>query len=244
MSEWRKVRHWSRADVAATADGYAVMLDEQPARTPAGNQLLFPCRQLAEIVSGEWALLEDEVNPAAMPYTLLANTALDRIGPARHEVVTAISNYASSDLLCFRATEPAGLVVRQSNAWDPVIEWAASRFGARLKVGTGVMPLGQEAEVCGLLEAEIERQDRFILAGLSEMVGLTGSILLGLAVLHGRIAPQTGWNHSMIDEDWQAGKWGVDEEAASVRQRRKQSFLSACDFAFAAQAPDLSSVER
>ena len=56
--------------------------------------------------------------------TKLANTAIDRVGPLRQIIDAEILDYAASDLVCYRAAEPQALVLRHSESWDPIVDWA------------------------------------------------------------------------------------------------------------------------
>jgi chaperone required for assembly of F1-ATPase len=56
---------------------------------------------------------------------------------------------------------------------------------------------------------------------------LTGSALLALALAHGvRDAGQV-WAAAHVDEDWNAEKWGHDEEVVSRRAARLVDFRAA-----------------
>ena len=231
MTEWKTRRFWTEVDVVATEGGYLVMLDGAPAGTPAGNRLALPSIELADSVADEWRRQSADVEKGLMPRTLLANTAIDRIPQAREDVVSSISRYAESELLCHRAVGPAELAARQENGWGPILVWARNRFGAELNAGSGVMPIHQDARTLELLRNEVRSRTRFELAALSEIVTLTGSLLLGLAVLHSRLQPEICWNLSIMDEVFQSELWGVDTEASEVQRRRREGFLIACEFA-------------
>jgi chaperone required for assembly of F1-ATPase len=56
---------------------------------------------------------------------------------------------------------------------------------------------------------------------------LTGSALLALALLHGVRDPDQVWTAAHVDEDWNAEKWGVDEEVAARRAARLVDFRAA-----------------
>ena len=45
------------------------------------------------------------------------------------------ASISRSDLVVYRADAPQGLVERQAQAWDPVIDWARDRLGARFVLG-------------------------------------------------------------------------------------------------------------
>lgn len=65
------------------------------------------------------------------------------------------------------------------------------------------------------------------LAGLHSMTTLTGSVLIALAVLHGRLTPREGWAAAHVDETFQAEVWGRDAEAEARLDKRWSEFEAA-----------------
>src|SRR5690606_30351144 len=143
MSGWRHRRFWSEATVVPADGGHAVHLDGRPLSTPARAPLVLPTADLARAVAAEWQAVEGEVDPAAMPFTRTANSALDKVAPMRAEVARLVAAYGATDLLCYRAERPEGLVRRQA-AWDAPLDWAADELGVRLRITRGVMPIPQD----------------------------------------------------------------------------------------------------
>ena len=174
---------------------------------------------------------KDIVDPSQMPFTQRANTALDWIAPNRAESVSALANYASSDLICHRAEESDVLARRQRQAWDPIIEWADERFSARLRVGSGIMPIAQRQTAVCRLRGQVDELDSFSLTAFGEIVALSGSLLIALAVIRRRLTPEQAWDLSRIDERWQSEHWGEDAEARGEALARRGDFLIACEFA-------------
>ena len=175
-----------------------------------------------------------------MPFTQRANTALDWISPNRAEAVSALASYASSDLICYRADGPELLAQRQRQSWDPIVEWADQRLSAKLRVGSGIMPIVQEKNTISRFRSLIDAMDDFGMTALGEMVSLSGSLLIGLAVTRCRLEPREAWELARIDEQWQTEHWGEDEEAHSAALSRRRDFLIACEFAAMAR-PDSDS---
>jgi chaperone required for assembly of F1-ATPase len=162
--------------------------------------------------------------------TRLANTALDRVAPEFAAVAEIVSAYAETDLLCYRAETPDELRRLQDEAWDPVLDWAAERFGARLLPTSGVVPRAQPPEALGRLAAAVSTRSPWQLTPLHELVSLTGSLVLGLAVAERVRAPEEAWTLSRIDEEWQYAQWGRDEEADAAAALRQGEFLEAVRF--------------
>lgn len=230
MSGWTAKRFWAEARVEAVADGYAVTLDGRAVKTPAKQPLVLPSRAMAEAVAAEWQAQGEKIDPLSMPVTRSANAALDKVAPQKDEVASLIAAYGETDLLCYRAVAPEALVARQAAAWDPWLDWAAQDLGARLVVTQGVVPVAQPPAALAPLAAHLEARDIWELAALHDLVGLSGSLVLGLAVAQGRLDAAQAWALSRLDEDWQAEHWGVDEEAAEQAALKKRAFLHAARF--------------
>jgi chaperone required for assembly of F1-ATPase len=227
MSEWKAKRFWKSADVAETEEGFAVQLDGRAVKTPAKRALMLPTRAWAEVVAAEWNAQEGEIDPASMPATKTANAALDKVSIQHAEVADMLAAYGDSDLLCYRADSPAELVARQAEAWDPLLDWAAQELGARLAPRSGVMHSPQDAEALAKLRHLTHEMDAFRLAAFHDLVGLSGSLILGFAAARQRHDPETIWQFSRIDETWQSEQWGKDDEAEAQAELKKASFLHA-----------------
>jgi chaperone required for assembly of F1-ATPase len=213
----------SVAAVPTSEDGareeYRILLDGKPVRTPAKRVLAVPSRALAEAVAGEWEVQRDRIDPAAMPLTRLVNSTLDGVRGREAEVRAEIAKYAGSDLVCYRAAEPEGLVRRQAELWDPVLAWSREALGADFQVAVGLMPVAQPQAACAALAGGLEGYDAFALAALNVMTTLMGSALLALAHARGQLTAEAAWAAAHVDEDWQIAKWGADAEAAARRLR-------------------------
>jgi chaperone required for assembly of F1-ATPase len=66
--------------------------------------------------------------------------------------------------------------------------------------------------------------DPWAIAALHVITTLTGSVLLALALFHGVIEADQAWAAAHVDEDWNAEKWGVDEEVAARKAAKLVDF--------------------
>lgn len=223
-------RFYTHAGTAPGEGGVVVQLDGRPVKTPSGNVLALPTADLAEAVAAEWEAQKDAVLPATMPLTQLAVTALDRIAANRDAVVAALAAYGGSDLLCYRADGPADLVRRQTDAWQPLLDWAADAYGARLRVTTGVLPVDQSEAALSALRARVAALDDFQLAVLGLVTPAAGSLVLGLALLAGRLDAAGVSAAAFVDETYQAERWGDDDEALARRRAVEADIAAAGEF--------------
>ena len=218
-------KRFYKAVTVAEAQGerpaaFGVLLDGKPARTPARAILAVPTAALAEAIAAEWKAQHEHIDPAGMPLTRLANSAIDGVQAHQAEVRADIVKYAASDLLCYRASEPELLVRRQAELWDPVLAWGREALGAHFEVAEGIRPVAQTEAAKSAIVGALEGLDTFGLAALHVMTTLMGSALLALAHAKGRLAAEAAWAAAHVDEDWQIGRWGEDAEAGTRRRHR------------------------
>ena len=62
--------------------------------------------------------------------------------------------------------------------------------------------------------------DPWRLGALHAVTTLTGSALLALALLRGRVSAEEAWQAAHVDEDWNMAQWGRDELALERRSFR------------------------
>jgi chaperone required for assembly of F1-ATPase len=209
-------RIYKTVSVVPAPEGFGILLDARPLKTPAKRALVLP-RILAEAVAAEWQGQGETVQPVTMPCMRLAATAIDRVAERRDEVVEAAAAFAATDLLCYRAEAPAELVERQAALWQPLLDWAMLRFDAPLMVSTGIMPQAQPADSLNALRHAVAGLDLLTLTALADLAGLAGSLVLALAVLERRLTGQEAAELVLLEETYQVERWGEDEEAAEHR---------------------------
>jgi chaperone required for assembly of F1-ATPase len=230
MSAWKSKRFWKEAAASQTDGGFMVTLDGRAVKTPAKRPLVMPSISLARAVAAEWDAQEDEVRPTTMPVTRAVNAAIDKVSQQKEEVTDLLIAYGDSDLLCYRADGPQGLVNRQQELWDPLLDWAEATYGARLIPIEGIMPKPQNPAALDRLSAPVRAMDAFTLTAFHDLVGLSGSLVIGLAAIYGSADIQKLWSLSRLDEIWQEEQWGVDEEAQEMAAAKQEQFFAAKTF--------------
>jgi chaperone required for assembly of F1-ATPase len=213
-------RFYTTVGVAAVGEGFGILLDARPAKTPARRVLAAPARALAAAIATEWEAQSDHIDPARMPLTRLANTILDGVAPAADPFRAEIAKYLGSDLVFYRAETPPGLIERQAQHWDPILAWACEALGARFVLAAGVVFAAQPEAAVAAARAAIPG-DPWRLGAVHAITTLTGSALIALAVFAGRLTVEEAWHDAHVDEDWNMERWGRDEIAL---KRRAGSF--------------------
>ena len=211
-------RFYQKAEPAKRAGGHAITLDGKPIKTPGKRDLLVPNRALAAAIAEEWNAQDTQVRASTMPLTRLSTAAVDRVATQRDTIIRQTTNYAATDLVCYRAAHPPALAARQQAVWQPLIDWAVLRYDAPLVVTSGVIPKSQSAEsLCAFVTAVAE-QDDFSLTALHVATAACGSLVIGLALIEGHLDAEEAFAASQLDESFQIEAWGEDAEQAERRR--------------------------
>jgi chaperone required for assembly of F1-ATPase len=224
----KQKRFYETAHMQAGEGGHTLHLDGRRAMTPGRKPLAVPAQHLADAIAAEWEAQAEMIDPGSMPVTRLANTAIDGVAVRLAEVRAEVVAYAGTDLLCYRAGEPEGLVECEKAAWDPILAWAEQRYGVRFVLAEGIVHASQpEGTMTALTDAVEAFDEPFRLAGLHLATTLTGSALIALALAEGEIDVDTAWAAAHVEEDWNISRWGEDAEAAARRAQRLADFCAA-----------------
>jgi chaperone required for assembly of F1-ATPase len=219
-------RFYGATGVGEADGGYTVTLDGKPIKTPSGRTVIVPVRALAEAMAAEWQAQGDIIDPLTMPLTRFANSVVQGVIDDAGAVADDVAKYFASDLLFYRAGNPEGLVAREAEHWDPVLFWAAETLGAHFILAEGVMHVRQPDEAIAAARKALPA-DPWVIAALHVITTLTGSALLALALIRGAIDQDRVWAAAHVDEDWNAEKWGVDEEVAARKAAKSVDFRAA-----------------
>jgi chaperone required for assembly of F1-ATPase len=211
-------RFYQAASVGEGAP-FPLLLDGRVVKTPAARVLAAPVRALGQAIAAEWDAQGERIDPATMPLTRLANAIIDGVAPQPQPVIDEIAKYLGSDLVCYRAGTPEGLVRAQAEHWDPIVAWARETLGARFVLSEGVVFVAQPEGTLRAARAAIP-SDPWRLGAANVVTTLTGSALLALALAAGRLDVEAAWNAANVDEDWNIAQWGRDELALERRAVR------------------------
>jgi chaperone required for assembly of F1-ATPase len=222
----QRKRFYKSTGVGEADGGFNVTLDGKPIKTPSGRAVIVPSRLLAEAIAAEWAAQGENIEPLTMPLTRFANSVIQGVVDQTEAARADVAKYFGSDLLFYRAGHPEGLVAREAAHWDPVLFWAAEKLGAHFILAEGVMHVRQPDTAVAAARGALPA-DPWKIAALHVITALTGSALLALALFHGVIDQDQVWAAAHVDEDWNAEKWGVDEEVAARRAARLIDFKAA-----------------
>jgi chaperone required for assembly of F1-ATPase len=104
--------------------------------------------------------------------------------------------------------DPAALVKLQRKHWDPLVEWAAQKFDAKLFTDTAIRVVDQPEMSVQNLVGACRELDNFRLSVVDDVATVARSVIVSLALLHRRISPHEAYVCARLDEDWQMRTWG------------------------------------
>ena len=205
-------RFYKDTAVEAGEGGFRVLLDGRPMRTPAKAVLVVPTEVLAEAIAAEWRAVPEkaDIDVSHLALTRLAATGLDRVTSQRTHVVDEAAKYGASDLLCYRASDPDSLVQRQRETWQPLLDWAGERYGARLTVATGMTFVTQPHAALAALRRAVAAHGDLALSALYNLTHIAGSVVIGLAISERRLDGTQAFAAAQLDELYQIERWGSD----------------------------------
>jgi chaperone required for assembly of F1-ATPase len=219
-------RFYKTASAVEVPQGYAVQLDGKPVHTPARRVLMAPSAAIAQELAAEWNAQTEVIDPAKMPLTRLANAIIDGVTDAPLPVAADVEKYLASDMLFYRAGTPDSLVERQARHWEPILQWARDKLGAKFVLSEGIIHVGQSDAALSAARTAIPR-DPWRLGAIHVITTLTGSALIALAVASGDLSPDAAWQAAHVDEDWNMEQWGRDEMAMQRRASRFAEYQAA-----------------
>ena len=220
-------RFYRTVKTKSVKDGWTILLDKNSVKTPGKNNLVLPNLLLAEAVKEEWENQKTVILPLKMPFTKLANTAIDRVKEKRHQIIEELSGYGNSDLLCYRIKSPIELAHRQKKEWQPAIDWIFKTFNIEIQTTTDILYVKQNSEVILKIENLIADFNDFSIAGIQLVTSLSNSIILSLALAKGFFSAEKAFRSALLEELYQVEKWGDDEENTRRREGIKSEFFNA-----------------
>jgi chaperone required for assembly of F1-ATPase len=216
LSEAPKAAGFAEPTVIADKDGrFSVALDGKPLKSPAGIEIRTARRAFADALASEWTgVLPRSKSPKIdfdrVPLTCIVGTALDRIPAKRDAVIDELIAHAETELLCYRSEKPRDLAARQTQVWQPLLDWLSLSYDARLETHTTLVPPEQPAASLDALRKALAGFDDLKLAGLGVVVAATGSLTIGLALADGHIDATAAFAAAELDTLFQIERWGED----------------------------------
>jgi len=210
---------------SAGRGGYEIHLDGKPVKAPSGASLAVPVVALADAVVLEWAGQEKEIAPDSMPLTQLLITAQDRVARERAAMEKAVLAYLDTDLLCYRAALPAATALRQAELWDPWLDWFEKECGARLLTTESLSALAQPEAAHSAVREWVTGLDDMRFTVLQVVVGLCGSLILGMAFIKQALAPEQVYDAALAEESFKASVYGEEKHGPAPHEEKRRAAM-------------------
>lgn len=230
MSEAAPKRFYTEAKAERAEGGWGVFLDGRQARTLKRAPLTAPTEQLARAIADEWAGQGEHIDRTTMPLTALLSAAIDGGRDYARQCLDEVINYLNSDLVCYRAETPDELVKRQTKVWGAYVDWMKDAFGVSLTVVAGVIATPQPEEGMRAVREAIADESAETLLAIRIATNITGSAVLALALWKDAFKADKIFEAALLDERFQAERWGADAEAKAREARLYEDFSAVGSF--------------
>lgn len=211
-------------------DGFALVCGEKPMTTPQGRPLVVPTEKLAAALAAEWQSMGPKIKKDLLRYSPLAYVAIDIAQEKRTEMLVDLVPYIDTDLVCYRAGDIDELYAEQHTELDPLIDWIGKRFSIKLATTAGLMPVVQPEENSVLLREHLMALTAWQLAAFAVALKPLGSAVLALALLKGRLSAAEAFRLAHLEESYETGKWGEDEEKEKFLNAKRQDLQAVAEF--------------
>ncbi len=228
MSQALNRRFYKEVNISESNDGYQILLDGRVLKTPGKLPLNTMQKHVAHLIAKEWAAQDDLIRPDTMPVTRLVNVTLELTPKNRDKLIDEAKAYGRTDLLCYRAEGRSDLVQRQTDLWDPILEWSQSR-GIALKTTQSISAIEQDPMAIEAIGQYASSKSDLELTLFIHLTAVYGSVILALAVMERHLAGSRAFELSRLDALYQIEKWGEDEEAAENAAGLKAEVVALCN---------------
>lgn len=225
----RELKKFYKNATISTADGwYEINLDKRKLRTPHGNIFRVPSEPLALAVATEWNSQGEYVNRHAMHLTALANTALENpLHKTREQLTRTIIHFLETDTICYRVKEPADLEALEREKWDPIIQWAADRYGIEITPTCSIAPPTVTEESKEIITRHLLSYSDWALFGYHFAVDSIKSLMIVMGLVDKYITVETAVELARLEQNYQTAHWGTVEWHHDVEMHELRCRLSA-----------------
>lgn len=218
-------RFYKEVVVDAGDEGYAILIDGKPVKTPMRKELIAENKELAEHIAKEWRAQETYIDPNTMPLTQILNTRLDKMPGEREGMTREILKYFDTDLVCYYTDAPQELYTRQKSVWNNAHLWFAQKSGESLQTTQEIAALKQKEAAHDFIKAYIQgmNEDRFII--LQMATPLCGSIILAAAFCDGALDVDAVMKACFVEEDYKAALYNEAVHGGDPHLNKKRDAM-------------------
>ena len=190
---------------------FLIYLDEVCLKSDKGHKLKLS-EQLANEVVREWSADGKLSAIKNSFFTKFCFSATDITKKEREAVFGRLVEYGNCDPICYIASEPTKLHLKQENLYNPLIDWAEEFFSIKLNRATGLLFIEQPSLNSGIIKKYLEKCDNFHLSAIHELTKSLGSLFTCLALYKKVISPENAWEVANVEDNFRIEVWGEVEE--------------------------------
>ena len=164
------------------------------------------------------------------PATQVAQLALQGTAREPEKYQQQLVDYLPTDTLLFWQESPSSLMQMQQTHWQPILQWFATEFGDCPEKCFDLQPATVSDNLGLALKAWLETRNPYCLAGMVFLSGITGSIMLSVALAARYIDAETTYKAACLEALYQRERWGADAEGDMRLDRVRKSCILAADF--------------
>ena len=215
---WKKVRKEKQSD-----NLFVIYLDQVCLMSDQGNDIKLSERLASEIVR-EWSANGKIDAIKNSFFTKFCFSATDITKEEREAVYGRLMEYGNCDPICYIASEPKKLHLKQKNLYRPLIDWAQEFFSIELNRGTGLLFIEQPPSNAGIIKKYLEEFDNFHLTAIHELTKSLGSLFTCLALYNNIISPELAWEVANVEDNFRIEAWGEVEEEMLTKKSNLDHF--------------------
>lgn len=230
----RMNRFWKNVELAATPQGYAILLDSRPLKTPLGTPVAIPHSHhvLALLTAAEWEGQDKVLKSYTLPMTSIVVRALDSFADPliRSGVVSNVMNYVDTDSICYFQDYPSSFVKLQDDHWKPIHQWLERTYSIKIATTESIVRIKQSQQAHDTFRALADGFDNIKLAAFEKAVLRSKSFMIALALVEGAISVSQAEAAARLEVMQQINRWGEVEDAHDIDQAdmRKQLGAARC----------------
>ncbi len=212
---WKRVRKKEQSK-----DLFLIYLDKVCLKSDKGHKLRLS-EQLANEVVREWSADGKVSGIKNSLYTKFCFSATDISEKEREAIIDRLVEYGTCDPICYIASEPTKLHLKQENLYSPLIDWAEKFFSIKLKIGTGLLFIEQPPLNAKIIKKYLEELDNFHLTAIHELTKSLGSFFTCLALYKNVVSPELAWEVANVEDNFRIEVWG---EVKEEKQKKNADF--------------------
>ena len=221
-----KEKYWKEVRKEEFKDNlFRIYLDENCLQSNQGNDIMVSERLADEIVR-EWSKDGKIDSIKNSFFTKFCFSATDFTEEERLTVLDRLVEYGNCDPICYIASEPAKLHLKQKTLYKPLIEWAEKLLSIKLKTGSSLLFIEQPVLNSSKIKDYLEELDNFHLTVVHELTKSLGSLFTSLALYRKFVSPERAWEVANAEDNFRIEVWGEVEEETLIKNANLEMFNS------------------